>query len=147
MDVMVKKILVPIDGSKNSFKAVDHESALARYAGAELGILYVSVLSQQLPLASQIEGYKVPTYSVANPEEFAQKILSESVKCVPGDVRVHVYNEIGSPTIVITEFAEQNNYDIIVIGSRGLGSISGLIMGSVSNYVVHEAHCPVLVVK
>ncbi|KYZ75266.1 hypothetical protein AXX12_13990 [Anaerosporomusa subterranea] len=147
MDVMYKKVLVPIDGSKNSFKALAHAIALARYAGAELGVLYVSVLSQQLPLASQIEGHKIPTYSVAKPEEFAKKILSEGVKCVPSTVKVQAYNEVGSPTIVITEFAEQNNYDVIVIGSRGLGSISGLVLGSVSNYVVHAARCPVLVVK
>ena len=51
------------------------------------------------------------------------------------------------PTLVIKEFAEQHEVDLIVIGSRGLGAISGLIMGSVGGYVVHQATCPVLVVK
>ena len=57
------------------------------------------------------------------------------------------HDEPGDPRMVILEFAEHNGCDFIVVGSRGLGTVAGLLMGSVSGYVIHKAKCPVLVVK
>ena len=147
MEKMYNKILVPIDGSKNSFAALEHASTLAGLSGAELHILYVMALSQQVPLAPQISGYKISLYTVDKPEDFAKTIIDAAVASVPETVNIKTHVEIGAPTIVIKEFAEQHKVDMIVIGSRGLGAISGLILGSVSGYVVHQAKCPVLVVK
>ena len=147
MEINYKKILVPIDGSTNSFAALAHAVALAQATEAELHILYVMALSQQLPLAPQISGHKIPLYTVAKPEEFAKTIIDAAVASMPETVPIKTHVEIGAPTIVIKEFAEQHKVDMIVIGSRGLGAISGLILGSVSGYVVHQATCPVLVVK
>ena len=130
MSQLYKRILAPIDGSKNSFAAFTHAAELARSFDAELGILYVSVLSQQLPVTSQIEGASIPEYSFSTPVTFAKKVIEEILKHIPEGIRVQTYNEIGFPSVVITEFAEKNNYDIIVIGSRGLGVLSRLVMGS-----------------
>ena len=71
MEIKYKKILAPLDGSQNSFAALAHAVALAKTSGAELHILYVMALSQQLPLASQISGCKIPLYTVDKPEAFA----------------------------------------------------------------------------
>ena len=147
MEIKYKKILVPLDGSQNSFAALAHAVALAKTTEAELHILYVMALSQQLPLASQISGCKIPLYTVDKPEAFAKTIIDAAVASVPETVNIKTHVETGAPTIVIKEFAEQHKVDMIVIGSRGLGAISGLILGSVSGYVVHYAKCPVLVVK
>ena len=147
MGIVYKKILIPIDGSRNSLTALSHAVALARFFDAEICILYVSVLSQKLPITAQIQGAKIPEYSSKSPEIFAKKVITEALKCVPENIRVRTHNELGEPRTSITDYAEQNSYDIIVIGSRGLGTISGLIMGSVSTYVVHHSQCPVLVVK
>lgn len=150
IDVQYKKILVPIDGSKNSLRALSHAVALARSLTneVEIGILYVSVLSQILPITAQVQGDKIPKDS-KNPVAFAEKIIAEALKQIPDDVPVlvQVYNEKGAPSIVITDFAQQNGYDMIIIGSRGLGTIAEVIFGSVSKYVIHHAQCPVLVVK
>ena len=147
MEIKYKKILAPLDGSQNSFAALAHAVALAKTTEAELHILYVMALLQQLPLASQISGCKIPLYTVDKPEAFAKTIIDAAVASVPETVNIKTHVETGAPTIVIKEFAEQHKVDMIVIGSRGLGAISDLILGSVSGYVVHQAKCPVLVVK
>jgi len=147
MNIVYKKILVPIDGSKNSLRALLHAVALACFFDAELCILYISVVSQKLPVTAQIQGDKIPEYQPEKPELFAHKIITDALKYVPENTRVCTHNELGEPRTSITDYAEQNAYDIIVMGSRGLGAISGLVMGSVSTYVVHHAKCPVLVVK
>lgn len=147
MEKLYNKILVPIDGSKNSLKALSHAVAMALSLDAEVAILYVSVLSQQTPSYDQVKGATIPANISTDPANFAKIILAEALKHVPEGTSVHTHNEIGDPRIVITEFAEQNGYNIIVIGSRGLGSIAGLLLGSVSTYVIRNSHCPVLVVK
>ena len=147
MEVLYKKILVPVDGSVHSRKALSHAVALARSFAAEIGILYVSVLSQQVPLYDQVKGSKIPPNASTDPVNFAKAILSEAIKQVPEDILVQTHNEVGEPRIMITDFAAQNAYDVIVIGSRGLGTISGLLLGSVSTYVVHHSSCPVLIIK
>jgi len=147
MELLYKKILVPVDGSKNSLLAVVHAGSIARSFDAEISIFYVSPLSQQVPLYDQVKGIKIPAHSSTDPVSFAKIMIAEVLKHIPEGLRVKTYNEIGEPRIVITEFAQKKQYDMIVIGSRGLGTLSGLLMGSVSSYVVHHSKCPVLVVK
>jgi len=144
---LYKKILAPVDGSTNSFVALKHAAELARSFDAEICIIYVSLLPQTLPVISHIESYYIPEYSFSDVENFAKKIIEAAREAVPEGIRVQTHTEIGSPNLIITEYAEKNNFDIIVIGSRGLGIFSELLMGSVSSYVVHHAKCPVLVVK
>ena len=55
--------------------------------------------------------------------------------------------EIGAPGEVIVDLAETEKYDMIIMGSRGFGTFRSLLMGSVSNYVLRHAHCPVVLVK
>ena len=74
-------------------------------------------------------------------------VIQEALSKVPEGVNVKAFEELGSPAIIIPEFAEENGYDLIVIGSRGLGVLKGLVLGSVSAYVVNHASCPVVVVK
>ena len=144
---LYKKILAPVDGSTNSFAALKHAGELARAFDAEICIIYVSLLPQTLPVISHIESYYIPEYSFTDVENFAKKIVEAARETVPEGIRVQTHTEIGSPNLIITEYAEKNNFDIIVIGSRGLGVFSELLMGSVSSYVVHHAKCPVLVIK
>jgi nucleotide-binding universal stress UspA family protein len=147
VEVLYKKILVPIDGSKHSLKALSHAVALAGSFNAEISILYISVLSQQVPLYEQVKGNQIPANPATDPVNFAKTILAEAIKQVPEGTHIQTYNETGDPRTAITDFAAQNSYDIIVVGSRGLGAISSLLMGSVSTYVVQHSPCPVLVVK
>ncbi|MCE5286026.1 MAG: universal stress protein [Pelosinus sp.] len=142
-----QKILVPVDGSKNSFKALKHAITLADSCKAELGILFVLVLAKQLYAYTQINTSYISDTVLDEIEEFGKKTLEEARALVPDNIPVQTFLEIGSPVEIIPDFAADNNYNLIAIGSRGLGTIKGLILGSVSAYVVANAKCPVLVVK
>lgn len=147
MEVKYRKILVPVDGSQNSLRALAHAVAIARCFDAELSILYVSVLSPKLPVTPQIQGDKIPAKAVSDPEAFAKEILANAAAHVPADIQMKTYSELGEPRTGIIDFAEKHGFDLLIIGSRGLGAISGLLLGSVSTYVIHHCQSPVLTVK
>ena len=66
---------------------------------------------------------------------------------VPSDIKYETFSEIGSPAVTILEFEKQMKPDLIVMGSRGLGLVKGVLLGSVSQYIVEQSACPVMVVK
>ena len=63
------------------------------------------------------------------------------------NIEVKSVFEVGSPGPAVLSVAKKYNADLIVMGSRGLGPLKGLFMGSVSSYVVTHSVCPVLIVK
>jgi nucleotide-binding universal stress UspA family protein len=143
-----RKILVPVDGSKDSFKALTHAIELATCCQAELGILCVIKLFEQLSVYTQLSTSYIPTQVYDGIEELGQSILDQATKMLPPSIKTaHTFLEIGVPIEVIPRFAKDRQYDLIVIGSRGMGVIKGLVMGSVSTHVVIHAQCPVLVIK
>ena len=144
--VPYKKILIPIDGSKNSIKAVAHGKLLAESFNAEIGLLFVMVLYQDLQAFTQMSASYIPERLYFESQEYGQKVLSDAAALLPS-ITVNTFLETGSPTTMIPRFAQENGYDLIIIGSRGLGLLKGLVLGSVSTYVVHHAACPVLIVK
>ena len=80
-------------------------------------------------------------------EETGKKILSEVAEDVPADMKVKCVFEVGSPGPAVLAVAKKYDADLIVMGSRGLGPLKGLFMGSVSSYVTSHSTCPVLIVK
>ena len=144
-DCMIKtkiaKILVPLDGSKTSSNGLDTAIFLARQCGATItGLHVVSIYPQHLgdlvtPLKAKL---------VKDAEKFMEQAKVKSAQ--NGIVFRHkiVY---GDPQSDVINFVKQNKFDLIVIGSRGLGGIKEAFLGSVSNAIVHKSHVPVLVVK
>jgi nucleotide-binding universal stress UspA family protein len=61
-------------------------------------------------------------------------------------LRINKKLEFGVPSDVIVEIAEKGNYDLIIVGSRGLGKVKRFLLGSVSDDVSHKAKCSVLIV-
>ena len=76
----------------------------------------------------------------------AEEMLKKMAKLVPEDIHVETEALLGNPAEVVVEEAEEEHYDLVVMGSRGLGKIKGIFMGSVSQQVVQECKCPVLVI-
>jgi nucleotide-binding universal stress UspA family protein len=78
----------------------------------------------------------------------AQDILQKAVKMV-GDIPGEIHTELieGNPAEAIIDVAKTRNSDVIVMGSRGLGRLAGLVLGSTSQKVVSHAPCPVLIVR
>lgn len=80
-------------------------------------------------------------------ESLSKKHLREADEIVPDDIEHEMLLEVGSPGPVILELSEEYECDLIVMGSRGLGQIKGLLMGSVSGYLLSRSKIPVFVVK
>ena len=133
-------IIVPTDGSVNSKRALEHAVVIASSLGATITLVYVanivSVISNfdQIPNAS---GY-VTEQVALDMEEEGKGILDEFAKSIPQNIEVKSVFEVGSPGPAVLT---------VVMGSRGLGPLKGLFMGSVSSYVVTHSVCPVLIVK
>nr|WP_296877857.1 universal stress protein [uncultured Methanobrevibacter sp.] len=140
--MMYKKILVPTDGSEFAKKAQKHALFLAKVSGAE--IVAVSVTENNfvngLPLDDEI--YQLN--QVLN--ERSEENLKDFDKLNEDDVKInHVIRE-GSPAKVILEVANEEQVDLIVMGSSGKSGFDRFIMGSVADKVVNSAKCAVLVV-
>ena len=141
----LKKILVPIDGSKQAYRAVKEAVYLAQLSGAELDILIVVDLNKEMAAFEQVS---LSGYVPAELKEGAYKLLAELMhEEIPREVKARTFVEIGSPSEVIVEVCEREGCDLIVMGRRGFGTFRGLVMGSVSQYVLHHAHCPVLLAQ
>jgi nucleotide-binding universal stress UspA family protein len=137
----IKKILVPIDGSKNSIRGLDNAISIARNCHATITGLYV------LPTYPRnIADAIIPFF--LHPEKEARKFLADAKKRAAQKGILFKSKIIwGSPTCEIQEIVNSKKFDLIVIGARGMGSLKELFLGSVSNVIVHKSKIPVMVVK
>lgn len=138
---MIKNILIPVDGSDGSDKAVAQAVELAKIYEAKLNFLYVANINQ---LAINAALSQAILEAVKNA---GKTILTRAENMVPSEVESENFLETGAPAAVILEFEEKLKADLIVMGSRGLGLVKGVLLGSVSQYITERAKCPVLVVK
>ncbi|MEQ9367157.1 MAG: universal stress protein [Leptospirales bacterium] len=143
MNRFIKKILAPIDGSESSKKSLEMALALAKAAGATVTVLEVVEEFGPLP------GY----YEAAPPGRERVKWISEQrfekIHTVLEGSGVKWDREVreGYPADQIVEVSKEGDYDLIVIGSRGLSVLGRFLLGSVSDRVVHHAECSVTVVR
>jgi len=145
------KILLAIDGTKHSDSAVE---TIKNFKFSETDeIKIVSVVDMALPLAIDIYVGYVPTTTEieTTARENAEKVLettSQKIRSVVFD-NVFISTEIlfGSPDSRIVETAEKIGADLIIVGSHGYNRWERLLLGSVSDSVVHHAPCSVLVVR
>ena len=138
---MVKEILVPVDGSEGSDRAVAQAISMAEICDAKLNFLYVANINQLAINACLSDAILEAVTKAGN------VILDRAMNLGPSGIEKEAFSETGSPAVVILDFAASNDIDLIVMGSRGLGLVKGVLLGSVSQYIVEQAKCPVLVVK
>jgi len=152
---LIKRILVPLDGSEPADIALHFALDLAEKYSAEIVLLSV-VPPVTLPIvASPATGmlHIPPVAMGAYQKELKdnhEKMLSEAlrkIKQTKRNLKVSTVIAEGRPSDKIVETAKEGNFDIIVMGSRGLGGIKEFFLGSVSDRVADEAPCPVLIVK
>ena len=141
MIVADKRIVVGVDGSPSSMKALRWAIGQAKLTGAEVE----AVIAWSYP-----SGYGLAPFSegVADFEGDAGKILVEALAQVGGiapDVMVEPVVVQGHAADVLVRAAE--GADLLVVGSRGHGGFAGMLLGSVSQYCVYHASCPVLVLR
>jgi nucleotide-binding universal stress UspA family protein len=138
---MFRSILVAFDGSKSAEAALDEAIDLAQTEGARLTLIGVATRPPWI----------APSYAAALPtdadlEAEVERQLDRALERVPDDVPVATVVRSGCPSQVILARIEQGLHDLVVMGSRGRGSVRSLVLGSVSQAVVHRSPVPVLVV-
>ena len=139
-----KKILVPIDGSLNSYRGLGYATDLARKYGAEVCLIHV--MEQPVYAYSAPSGILFPTEYFTGMKEHAEALLARRKReLVSKGVRTTTVLRSGSPSDQILKASK--GFDLIVLGSRGLGRFKSLMLGSVSNTVVQRSTVPVLIVR
>ncbi|MDE1828829.1 MAG: universal stress protein [Thaumarchaeota archaeon] len=141
MKQQIKKILVPLDGSKNSFKGLTEAIYLARQCNATITGLCV------IPLYTVNLGRVLTSLRKESEKEVKKFMLKAKTLAAQNGIVFYEKIMYGNEAWEITEFASYKKFDIIVMGSRGMGAVKEAFLGSVANNVVHRSKVPVLVVK
>lgn len=138
---MFQTILVAVDGSEGARKALDHAAALAERTGGKLILVHVL----EPPPVAPVEAYGLTIGSwIESRQAEAQALLRE----LASKLRVPVETVIttGPPAQAICAEADARKADLIVAGSRGMGAVGRLLLGSVSDRLVHQCSQPVTIV-
>ncbi len=140
---MFDKILLAVDGSEHALHAARIAADMAR--GMKPKEFRIVVSYDSIPIYL---GEPNMQFAIDNRKKDAEEILAKAIKEV-GDIPGEVHSEMieGDPATAIIDVATTRGSNIIVMGSRGLGRLAGLVLGSTSQKVVAHAPCPVLVVR
>ena len=139
---MYTKILLAVDGSEHSIRATEEAIKVASLSSdAKVTMVmvadYSNAKSDVLHSGSSVELSMQRRKKILPNEELLRK----------NGIKYNVEILHGVPGPAIVEFANENHYELLVIGSRGLNGLQEMVLGSVSHKVVKRANCPVLIVK
>ena len=142
---MFKKVLVGVDGSEPSVKAIQAARELLGKGACE-EVTAVFALTHLGDMA--VKDFLVEK-TQASPEQLAEAngILEGAIKQAGGNEKIKTRIETGLPSEVILNLAKKEGYDLIVVGHRGFGHLKKLLLGSVGAQIVQSAHCTVMVVR
>ena len=144
---MYEKILVAVDGSETSLQALSHAVELASAFGSTITLL--SVVDRRMLPFSEEYGPEVQESQEGLTRRVVENLNEVTVELGEShpDIRIDTRVEGGRPAKIIVDVAEEEGFDLIVMGSQGFGMIAGWFLGSVSNEVVHSCTKPLLIVK
>lgn len=152
MTIGISKIMVGIDGSEESVNAADYAIAIAKRHNAEL--IAVNVLTSDIGYAYSSPGVESPPLTIREiillAEDEVKKWLDD-IKEKADKSGIQFRSEIimakRSETSTMLDYAEEQNINLIVVGTRGRSRIKKMLLGSIASGLVTYASCPVLVVK
>ena len=137
-----EKILVPLDGSECSLRALEKAIEIAKKFNGKITLISVYNVSSFKVTPSQVFNYVIEIRK-AN-----ESILEEATKIVKAEgIQVEKVIEEGHIVERIVNKARDENFDLIVLGAQGISKIKEILLGSVSQGVISHSRCPVLVVK
>lgn len=136
----IKTILVPMDGPKNSFKELTKAIFLAKKCDSSITAMYVLRTSFDNANLIYVPQTQNELKKVENFLDAAKKNNKNSVKFKKEIV-------FGHEAKGVIDFAQKGKFDLIVIGARGRETIKQMLLGSVSNAIVHSSKIPALVIK
>jgi nucleotide-binding universal stress UspA family protein len=137
------KVVWATDGSESADRALEFARSLAAESGGEL----LAVHCTELTVPGKGPGGSYPRY--ATEDELRQKIERQVADLSRDGVRASLQSgttHVGGAAHVISDIARDAGADVIVVGTRGRTALAGLLLGSVTQRLLHIAHCPVLAV-
>lgn len=141
---MITKILVPVDGSENSFRALEQALFVAKSTSAAVTSIHVI----EKPPTVYVESQKILDELLANYRKDATRILDKCQEAARQQgIEIDTVIAEGDAASNITGYAQREGFDLIVIGSRGLGRLKEAILGSTSRKVLHQAKCTIMITK
>lgn len=144
---MFSKVLVGLDGSDYSLKALDVAIDLAKKYQSQLILVHV-VMRQIYAINPPEAGILAGTAIVRELEAEGKMILAKGEETVRAQgLPVEVRLRQGVPAEELLRAAAEEKADLIVLGSRGLSQVKAFLLGSVSDKVSHHAKCPTLIVR
>ena len=138
---MFSKILVAIDGSESAKKAFTASIYLTSISKCKLDVIHV--------VSCKFGGDSAASLELVNDLKIkANSMLEEYQKdALEKGIHPKFMLEIGDPANMIIEIVNSEDYDLVVLGTRGMNVFKELVLGSVSIKVMHHAKCPVMVVR
>lgn len=140
----IKTILIPVDGSEPAENAFRYGVGLAEENGATIVLLHVLDANETYYATNRV---MLAGGMLDERKETAQRVMDQMKSQVPEGITCKTVIAAGVPGETACRTAKEENADLIVVGNSGKGAISSFVMGSVSRYIIHHVHCPVLVVK
>ena len=139
---MFKRIVLAVDGSQHSLQAVDCAGSLAQCYGAKI------VLVHAYPRTSDLRDAEHYDALLSRRKSAGQEVLNQARERMAGTA-IDVEEDLleGPAADAIINAARTHDAELIVMGTRGKGSIEGLLFGSVSTKVTHYAPCAVMVIR
>jgi nucleotide-binding universal stress UspA family protein len=138
---MFQKILLATDGSPHADRAAEETIGLVRHLpNFQLTLFHVTLSVER----SQLLKNNLKSSLI---EEAHQAIIRTEYRLNHAGIPYELNVALGDPAEEIIRKVEQEAYDLVIIGSRGLSKIKGLLLGSVSQQVLHKVKCPVMIVK
>ncbi len=148
---MIKNVLVAVDGSENSLKALDFGLDLAEKYGAAVEVLNVSelpvlgVVPQTMIFPTESPPVFIKDLSRLH-EEILERAVSHAISFKP-NVKVSKKLRDGNPASEVVAEAKEGSFDVVVVAHKGLGRVREALLGGVCEKVVHTASCPVIIVR
>jgi nucleotide-binding universal stress UspA family protein len=137
-------ILVPIDGSDNSFRALDAALLLSEKLGANITVIHVM---EEVPI-THIGSEKMLNELLEAYKKENQDILLKCTEIANQKaLTIKTFLLQGNPASAILDYNKKEKFDLVIMGSRGLGKFKELILGSVSSKIVHHSPCAVLLIR
>ncbi len=140
---MFKNILIAYDGSELAREAANLAGSLARSLKAEAAVWIVTVMDS----SPRDMGEPYLSQFIEQHTSTGQNLIQEASALIGADIEIHSELLFGAPAESILKVAETRSCDLIVMGTRGLGLLEGLFVGSQAQKVISHARCPVMLVK
>lgn len=141
----IKRILVPLDFSVNSNRALDYALGVAQKFDAAIHLVHVCEVPSMMTASMDAYAIAYTDWSQRLGEEAEAQLLKAASRVT--DLRVTTEVLFGNPAPAIIEAATTNQADLIVMGTHGHGAVMHMVMGNVAERVVRAAPCPVLTVR